>query len=122
MIDHNWHWGHKVLEVRPSGPLEEEDFRILTAQVDPVISEYGRLNGLLVDARDFAGWESFATLVCHCKFVRDHHRYIHRIAVVSDHGLLGYMPRLVDHFVSAEVRPFPSADYTRALEWLAEPG
>jgi len=122
MIDHDWYREHTILEVRPLGPLQEEDFQALAAQVDPVISEQGLLAGLLIDARDFAGWESFAALVSHCVFVRDHHRRIHKIAVVSDHRLLAYMPRLVDHFVSAEVRPFPSSDYERALDWLAEPG
>ncbi|SHE69939.1 SpoIIAA-like [Microbulbifer donghaiensis] len=122
MIDHNWHRGHRILEVRPLGPLTEDDFQSLEAQVDPVISERGPLTGLLVDAQNFAGWESFAALVSHCRFVRDHHKHIRRIAVVSDLPLLGYMPRLVDHFVSAEVRPFSSVDYQPALAWLAEAG
>ncbi|WP_323844535.1 STAS/SEC14 domain-containing protein [Microbulbifer magnicolonia] len=122
MIDHNWHLGHSVLEVQPLGPLTEEDFQSLEAQVDPVISEYGRLSGLLINAEHFPGWESFVALVSHCRFVRDHHKHIRKIAVVSDHRLLGVMPRLVDHFVSAEVRPFSTGEYQRALDWLGEPG
>lgn len=122
MIDHDWYREHTILEVRPLGSLQEEDFNALAAQVDPVISEYGRLDGLLINAQDFAGWESFAALISHCVFVRDHHKHIHKVAVVSDQTLLGFVPRLVDHFVSAEVRPFPSSDYEKALEWLAEPG
>ncbi|SDZ84033.1 STAS/SEC14 domain-containing protein [Microbulbifer marinus] len=122
MIDHQWHLSHTVLEVKPLGPLTAEDFQSLQAQVDPVISEHGRLSGLLINAQDFSGWESFAALVSHCRFVRDHHKHIHKIAVVSDEPLLGYMPRLVDHFVSAEVRPFSSVEFKRALAWLGEAG
>lgn len=122
MIEHYWHCDHSVLEICPLGPLQETDFQALEAQVDPVISEHGRLAGLLINAGHFPGWEGFAALISHCVFLRDYHRRIHKIAVVSDHTLLGFMPRLVDHFVGAEVRPFPAADYQQALSWLAEPG
>lgn len=122
MIEHYWHLQHTVLEVCPTGPLQTADFRALAAQVDPVVSEQGCLDGLLINARHFPGWESFAALLSHCVFIRDHHRHIHKIAVVSDHSLLGFMPRLADHFVSAEVRPFPAADYQLALDWLGEKG
>ncbi|MFC6631901.1 STAS/SEC14 domain-containing protein [Microbulbifer taiwanensis] len=122
MIDHNWYLEHRVLEVRPIGPLTEDDFQSLAAQVDPVIRECGRLSGLLINAQHFAGWDNFVALLAHLRFVRDHQKHIHKIAVVSDHKLLGIMPRLVDHFVSAEVRPFASAEFQRALDWLGEPG
>ncbi|WP_193164468.1 SpoIIAA family protein [Microbulbifer hainanensis] len=122
MIEHNWFRDHSILEVRPRGSLQPNDFAILAKQVDPVIIEHGRLEGLLIDAVDFSGWESFAALVTHCQFVRNHHRHIHKIAIVSDHSLLAFMPQLVDHFVCAEVRPFAVADRGRALDWLAEAG
>lgn len=122
MIKYDWHQEHRVLEVRPVGELKVEDFTALSAQVDPVIQTYGRLGGLLINAADFAGWESFVALVTHCQFIRGHHRHIHRIAVVSDHTLMGFMPRLVDHFVSAEVRPFATSERRQALDWLAEAG
>lgn len=122
MINHSWHSDHSVLEVRPSGPLQVDDFHSLAAQIDPLISEHGCLAGLLINAQDFAGWKSFAALVSHCVFVRDHHSHIRKIAVVSDNALLGFMPRLVDHFISAEVRPFPASEYRLALDWLAEAG
>ncbi|UHQ55539.1 STAS/SEC14 domain-containing protein [Microbulbifer sp. YPW16] len=122
MIEHHWHRNHSVLEVVPRAPLQREDFEALAQQVDPVIEEHGSLAGVLINAASFPGWEDFSGLVSHFTFVRDHHRNVHKIAVVSDQPLLGYMPRLVDHFVSADVRPFPGEERRRALEWLAEPG
>lgn len=122
MIEHNWFCEHSVLEVRPVGTLQEGDFQLLAGQVDPILAEYGPLVGLLVDGSDFAGWQSFASLVAHCRFIRDGHRHIHKVAVVSDHTLLGFMPRLVDHFVGAEVRPFALAERERALDWLCGAG
>ena len=122
MIEHHWLQNHTVLEIVPRWPLTSVDFDSLAAQIDPVITEHGSLSGLLINAEDFAGWENFSALVSHFVFVRNHQRHIHKIAVVSDQPLLGFMPRLVDHFIRAEVRPFAASDKGKALDWLTQPG
>jgi hypothetical protein len=73
----------------------------------------------MIDAATFPGWEDFAALLSHLRFVRDHHRRIRRIAVVSDSALLSVAPKLVGHFVSAQLRTFEAADRSAALSWLA---
>jgi hypothetical protein len=50
--------------------------------------------------------------------VRDHHRKIIRIAAVTDSDLLSIMTRISKHFLSAQVRQFPSEQKTEALAWL----
>lgn len=122
MIEHHWLRNHTILEIVPRWPLTSVDFASLAAQVDPIISEQGSLSGLLINVEDFAGWENFSALVSHCVFIRNHQRHIHKIAVISDQALLGFMPRLVDHFVSAEVRPFAVSEKGKALDWLAQAG
>jgi len=52
------------------------------------------------------------------RFVRDHHRKIRRIAVVSDSAFLPVAPKVASHFVSAEIRTFDAADRAAALDWL----
>ncbi|WP_252465764.1 SpoIIAA family protein [Microbulbifer okhotskensis] len=122
MIEHKWDREHQVLEVRPVGKLAAEDFHHLSAQLDPIISKQGRIEGLLVNAADFTGWENFVAMISHFRFIRDKQRHIRRIAVVSDNPILRFMPSLVCHFISAEVRPFPGDEYAQALEWLQKPG
>ncbi|WP_105104274.1 STAS/SEC14 domain-containing protein [Microbulbifer pacificus] len=122
MIEHCWHHDHDILEIRPVAELRPAEFRALAAQVDPVIWQHGYLQGLLIDARHFRGWQNFAALVSNCVFTRNQHRHLHRIAVLSDNVLLGFMPQLLNHFVAAEVRPFPVSDSESALEWLLHPG
>ena len=51
-----------ILVVQPSAPLQAEDFRSLTATVDPYITERGKLAGLLIEAPSFPGWDSFGAL------------------------------------------------------------
>jgi len=52
--------------------------------------------------------------------VRDHHRKIAKVAVVSDGTFLSVAPKLADHFVNAEVRHFHEAERDAAMSWLRE--
>ncbi|QFT55103.1 hypothetical protein FIU95_11105 [Microbulbifer sp. THAF38] len=122
MIEHKWLQGHTVLQIRPRGKFRAEDFHQLAEKIDPIIREQGRIEGLLIDAQDFAGWEDFVAMISHFRFVQDHEKHIQRIAVVSDNPVLKFMPHLVCHFISAEVRPFPQDEYSEALAWLENPG
>ena len=107
-----------VLVVRPAAPLQAEDFRSLAATVDPYITERGQLDGLLIEAPSFPGWDSFGVFVEHLRFVRDHHRSIKRVAAVTDSGFLKVMPRIAEHFAHPEIKVFDSAANARALDWL----
>lgn len=107
-----------ILVVQPAAPLQAEDFRSLAAAVDPYIKEHGRLTGLLIEAPSFPGWDSFAALVEHFRFVREHHRSIRRVAAVTDSGFLKVMPKIAEHLAHAEIEVFDSAERARALAWL----
>jgi hypothetical protein len=118
MIEHELQRERGILILKPKGPLQAADFAALAAVVDPYIESRGDLNGLMIDAPSFPGWDDFAALVSHLRFVRDHHRKIRRIAVVSDSALLSVGPKIANHFVSADVRPFSAADRAAAFAWL----
>ena len=107
-----------ILVLRPEGALRAEDFTAIAAAVDPYIEQRGELQGLVIDAPSFPGWENFAALLSHVRFVRDHHRRIRRIAVVSDSTVLAVGPRIASHFVNAEVRTFGTVDRAAAIAWL----
>jgi hypothetical protein len=118
MIEHELQRERGILILRPKGALQAADFTALAAVVDPYVESRGDLNGLMIDAPKFPGWDDFAALVSHLRFVRDHHRKIRRIAVVSDSAILSVGPKIANHFVSAEVRPFGAAARAAALAWL----
>ena len=107
-----------ILVVRPAAPLQAEDFRSLAATVDPYITARGQLDGLLIEAPSFPGWDSFGAFVEHFRFVRDHHRSIKRVAAVTDSRFLKVMPRIAEHFAHPEIKVFDSAEKARALDWL----
>jgi hypothetical protein len=107
-----------ILIVEPVGPLESADFEKLVLEVDPHIREKGNLNGLMIHARSFPGWDSFAAFLSHLKFVKNHHQKIKKIAAVTGGGFLSIMPQVANHFVQAEVRHFDYDGKDAALKWL----
>jgi hypothetical protein len=109
-----------VLVLKPHGPLNADDFAAVAETVDAYIGSAGHLNGVMIYAKTFPGWEDFGSLMSHLKFVRDHHKHIKKLATVSDSAVLTIMPKIAAHFISADARHFDSADLYAAETWLAE--
>jgi SpoIIAA-like len=107
-----------ILVVSPADRLETTDFERLRLLTDPYIEAHGDLNGLLIDAESFFGWEDFSSMLSHIRFVRNYHEKIERVAAVTDIGFLAILPSVADHFVAAEVRHFSYRDRDEALNWL----
>jgi hypothetical protein len=120
MVEHELRRESGILILRPHGPLEAADFRQVADEVDPYIEANGKLHGLLLEAESFPGWQDFAALVAHLRFVRDHHRRIEKVAVVSDSGFLSFAPKVASHFVQADLRHFAISQRDQALDWLTE--
>ena len=118
MIKHELMSDEGILIVSPEGRLEASDFESLALEVDPYIEARGHLTGLMILSETFPRWSDFGALVSHLKFVRAHHEKIKRVAAVTDSKFVAVMPRVVDHFISAEVKHFEFADRKAAIEWL----
>src|SRR5215207_4975454 len=99
-----------VLIVAPKEALTAEDFRAISSTVDPYIGENGKLTGLLLEAPSFPGWDSLGAVIEHMSFVRDHHRKIERVAVVTDSTILTMAPKIAAHFARPEFKVFRSGE------------
>jgi len=111
-----------VLILTPEGPLQEDDFQVVAQEVDPYIDSQGVLTGLVVHVKKFPGWENLDALITHIRFVHDHHKKIRKVALVSDGSLIKQMPKLVDHFVAAEVHGFDYDQLEEAKQWIVSGG
>ncbi len=118
MFNYDLNRAEGILTVEPLGRLESADFEKLIQEVDPYIEEEGKLNGLIVCAESFPGWDNFAAFVSHIKFVKNHHQKIKKIAAVTDGSFLSIMPQIANHFVAAEIKHFDFNDKDAALNWL----
>lgn len=104
--------------LEPEGALNEADFARIGELIDPYIEEHGKLNGLIIRAGHFPGWDSFSALVTHIRFVRNHHTRINKVALVTNSSIGHLLEALARHFVSAEVRHFPFGQYDVAHNWI----
>lgn len=118
MIDYTLDTATSILYVRPKTPLEQDDFVQLGKTVDSFIEAKGDLVGLIVEAPSFPGWASFGALITHFCFVRDHHKHIKKVALVTDSALGTVGELLAAHFVSADIRRFPAGELDAAEQWV----
>ena len=121
MITHELNEQDGVLIISPQSPLQSSDFAALAEKIDPFIERKGGLNGLMILVETFPGWENFASMLSHLRFVRGHHQKIKKVAAVTDDKFLSIMPKVAGLFVKAEVRHFSFEDKRAALEWLQSP-
>ena len=108
-----------VVEVKQA--LRIQDFDDLAATADSWIASHGSLQGLVIHAREFPGWENFGSFLSHLRFVRDHHRHVNRIAFAADTKLSNVLPAVAELFVQAEVKSFTYDDLDIAIAWAAGP-
>ena len=106
-----------VIVVEVEAALRAEDFDALATTADTWIEAHGNLQGLVIHAREFPGWENLGSLVRHLRFVRDHHRKVKRIALAADTRLASLAASLGEHFAQAEVKSFPYGELENAIAW-----
>ncbi|HKK16763.1 MAG TPA: STAS/SEC14 domain-containing protein [Gammaproteobacteria bacterium] len=109
--------GIAILE--PGGPLSKSDFELAAKTIDPYIEKHGKLHGLVIHVESFPGWDSFAALSSHLRFVKEHHKKIARVAFSTDSMIGTLAEKLASHFVNAEIKLFSFRELELARKWVA---
>jgi hypothetical protein len=122
MIESSLDSAQSILYVRPMSALEKSDFVKLAEEVDPYIEASGGLRGLIIVAPAFPGWDGVGALINHVRFVRDHHRRIEKVAVVTDSPIGNLTEHLASHFVSAQIKHFSATGVEGARRWIVGRG
>jgi hypothetical protein len=117
MLDHTLDIEKSILFIRPRSSLSESDFEQLANTVDPYIATGGALGGIIIEVPEFPGWENIGAMAAHFRFVRDHHRQVKKVALVTDSALGTVAESLASHFVSAQIKRFRSGDVETAKQW-----
>lgn len=109
-----------IIIVEPSSHLEEADFLTLEKEIQTIIEGQGCLKGLIIHAKSFPGWDDLSAFKHHIQFVKDHHKLIKRVAIVTDFTLARFAPSIAKQFVDAELKHFPWNDYDQATQWIKD--
>ena len=120
MIEHTLDEVHSILYVRPRSKLEQADFEKLAETVNPHIEERGALAGLIIEVAAFPGWDSLGAIAGHFRFVRDHHKHIKKVGIVTDSPVGTVAENLASHFVAAEIKHFPAGELGAAKRWVMD--
>ncbi len=109
-----------ILILSPNSVITEKDFDNISKDVDLFLEKNNFLEGVVIYAKEFNGWENLSSLINHLKFVKDHHKYIKKIAFVTNDKILSILPQFVKHFVYAEIKTFNYEEKDNALVWIVE--
>jgi hypothetical protein len=108
-----------LIVIDATEPLRAQDFDAVAATADTWLKTHDALQGVVIHAREFPGWENLGGLLRHIRFVRDHHRKVRRVALAADGKLGSLAPRLAEHFVQAEVKGFGYDELDAAMAWAS---
>ncbi len=109
-----------IVILQPHGALKKEDFDQAVKVIDPFIEEQGSLNGIIIYAKSFPGWEDYAAFNRHLTFIKNHHKEIKKLAFVTDSMAGGFGELIGSHFVEATIRSFEYDQIGDAKSWILE--
>jgi hypothetical protein len=111
---------HHIATLSPDSALSVDDFKQASDVIDEHIEKTGQLHGLIIHSKSFPGWDSFAALCSHLKFVKDHHNLISNIAIVTDSRVGNFAESIATHFINSTIKLFAYSKMDEAREWLIE--
>lgn len=114
---HQTDLGGGVLHIKLLGKLDPEAYDAETADLNAFIRANGGSFRLLLDLREFDGWQGIAGLFEHFKLVRDHRSMVEKAAIVGDADWEKLISRVATTVIGAEARFFDE-DFEKALAWI----
>ncbi len=108
--------GLAILE--PDGPLTKGDFESAAKVIDPYIENTDQFNGIIIHTESFPGWDSFAALASHLRFVKEHHKKISRVAISTNSVIGNFSEAVASHFMNAKIKLFSYQELKQAKDWV----
>ncbi|MFT6105070.1 MAG: hypothetical protein ACJA1E_001497 [Paracoccaceae bacterium] len=118
---HQTDLGHGILHVQLLGNIDAATY----AEEEKDLNTFIRANEdfkLLLDLRDFEGWQGLGAVFEHFALVRDHRNLVDKLALVGTGAIAGLARRLGPTFVNADFKYFEDGDLTKARDWLVGNG
>lgn len=108
----------KILSVKMSGKLTQEDYEVFVPEVESLIKSQGKIR-ILLQMHDFHGW-TVGALWEDIKFDVKHFKDIERLAMVGDRKWEAGMAAFCKPFTTATVRYFDESEVESARKWIEE--
>ena len=109
--------GGNALMVQLLGRPDAGDFEQASGNMDALLRDHDGFH-LLLDLREFDGWQGLAALGDHLKLVRDHRHIPTRVAIVGDKDWQKLAQKVLRLFIDADTRYFAEDDFDDARAFL----
>jgi SpoIIAA-like len=94
-----------LIKIKVPEHLHAGDFTAFASQADALIAQHREVR-LLLDARQFQGWENLEVAEEHFRFVKVHQNYVKRIAIVAGHRWQHCLAGIANTFMHPDIRVF----------------
>jgi hypothetical protein len=111
--------GTAYVNARLSGALGRSEEKELVDTVTAATADADKIR-LLIEARDFHGWNDVRALWMHMKFVAGKVSKIERIAIVGDATWQRRLIATANHVLRVDARFFAEPDVAQARSWIRE--
>lgn len=116
---HQTDLGDGVLHVALVGKVDADDYEEETRDLNAFIRANDTFR-LLLDLREFDGWQGLAGVKDHFKLVRSHVADLDRVAIVGTRAWQKFVVRIGQRLLGKEARYFPADAFDDAKAWVSK--
>ena len=119
MIDIETKRAENIFILTPKGSITVKDIGTVASTIDDYINEHDAIPSLVFRVSELPHWKDFEAMGAHFRLVKDHHKIVPKVAIVSNSSFLALVRVFVDQFTGARVRRFPEEAFDDAVNWAA---
>ncbi|WP_353476229.1 STAS/SEC14 domain-containing protein (plasmid) [Salipiger sp. H15] len=109
--------GDGMLQVRLRGKVDSAAYDDAIGDLDSFFAQHDTIR-LLIDLRDFDGWQGLDALSDHFHLVRGHAKRVKRAAILGDAGWQEMAVQIGKRAFGLEAKYFPAGEIEAAKAWL----
>ncbi len=109
--------GDGVLHVQLVGALDSAVYEEESRDIAAFIARNDKFR-LLLDLREFDGWQGLGAIGEHFRLVRDHAGALDRAAIVGDAGWQALAVQIGKRVIGKDARYFDDDEFAEAVDWL----
>ncbi|WP_037310095.1 STAS/SEC14 domain-containing protein [Ruegeria halocynthiae] len=110
--------GGPCVQISLMGKLDPDEYKQAEVDLDTLLHKKQGFR-LLIDLREFDGWQGLTALTAHFRLARGHVGMLDRAAIVGDKAWQHMAQRVASHVLGTRTEFFPSEEFENAKSWLA---
>ena len=110
--------GGPCVQISLLGKLDPEEYKQAERDLDALLENRNGFR-LLIDLREFDGWQGLSALAAHFRLASRHIGQLDRAAIVGDKSWQQMAQRVASQILGTRTQFFPSEEFDNAKAWLA---